>query len=158
MEHLPTKDHDHSHCMAQAMERALQVCTARGVRLTALRHRVLELIWHRGHQAVKAYDLLAHLGSGGTLAKPQTIYRALEFLVAQGLVHRVESLNAFVACPQPEGVHASQLLICTPCGRVQEFPMAEVGQALSQRAQQVGFSPVRQVVETHGVCRECLQT
>ena len=89
----------------------------RGVRLTPLRRRVLELVWG-SHRAVKAYDLLAALGDAVGAAKPPTVYRALEFLMAQGLVHRIDSLNAFVGCPQPDHRHSAQFLICGGCGDV----------------------------------------
>ena len=77
-----------------------ELCARRGARLTRLRRRVLELVW-QGHAAVKAYDLLAELDRKDATAKPPTVYRALDFLMAHGLVHRLESLNSYVGCPQP---------------------------------------------------------
>ena len=93
--------HEHQSCIEDALARADDVCRERGVRLTPLRRRVLELVWS-SHRAVKAYDLLAALGDAVGAAKPPTVCRALEFLMAQGLVHRIDSLNAFVGCPQPD--------------------------------------------------------
>jgi Fur family zinc uptake transcriptional regulator len=116
--------HDHRSCVTQAMATAARLCTERGARLTPLRRRVLELIW-RGHAPakhapVRAYDLLARLSDKGARAAPPTVYRALEFLLAHGLIHRIESLNAYVGCMHPEGAHGGQFLICEDCGAAAE--------------------------------------
>ena len=97
---FPDGGHEHQGCVADALARAEDVCRQRGARLTPLRRRVLELVWD-SHRAVKAYDLLAALGETAGAAKPPTVYRTLEFLMEHGLVHRIDSLNAFVGCPQP---------------------------------------------------------
>jgi Fur family zinc uptake transcriptional regulator len=112
---------------------------------------VLELVW-QGHESVKAYDLLARLGPG---AKPPTIYRALDFLVAHGLVHKLESLNAYVGCPRPQTAHEGQFLICDTCGTVDEIDAPELNSQLVERAAVAGFAPLRQTVEVHGFCAAC---
>ncbi|MBM4202103.1 MAG: hypothetical protein FJ189_12570, partial [Gammaproteobacteria bacterium] len=89
--------HDHDDCIHRALASAERLCAERGVRFTPVRRRVLELIW-RSHEAVKAYDLLEQLKTFDPAAKPTTVYRALDFLREQGLIHRVESLNAFIGC------------------------------------------------------------
>ena len=121
--------HAHHLTLDATLNHAEQLCTARGVRLTPLRRRVLELVQSR-HEAVKAYDLLAQLSTDGHAAKPPTVYRALDFLLEQGLVHRVDSLNAFVGCNHPDTPHAAHLLICKTCGRVDELHDAALDGAL----------------------------
>ncbi|MEI9982345.1 MAG: transcriptional repressor [Aliidongia sp.] len=101
-------------------DRAETVCTTRGVRLTELRRQVLELVWRR-HEPVGAYDLLDELKVTHRRAAPPTVYRALEFLIDQGLVHRLESLNAYIGCTRPEELHAGQFLICTRCDSIGEL-------------------------------------
>src|SRR5918995_5952602 len=114
---LAAPDHDHARCIDAALDRAAALCARRGARLTELRRRVLELVW-QGHAAVKAYDVLDRLGRKAGSAKPPTVYRALDFLIAHGLVHRLESLNAYVGCPMPDASHEGQFLICGACGGV----------------------------------------
>ncbi len=105
-------DHDHGHCVATALDAAASLCQRRRARLTPLRRRVLELVW-RSHEPQGAYDILDTLGERGRRAAPPTVYRALDFLLGQGLIHRIESLNAFVGCRDPDTPHAGQFLICT---------------------------------------------
>ena len=116
--------------------------------------RVLELVWG-SHRAVKAYDLLAALGDGEGAAKPPTVYRALEFLMAQGLVHRIDSLNAFVGCPQPGRSHNAQFLICGDCGDVSELSAASIDRAVADQAAGSGFALSRKIIELHGKCPRC---
>ncbi len=147
----PDTTHDHARCIDDALDAAAEICGRRGARLTPLRRRVLELVW-AGHRAVKAYDLLARLGAG---AMPPTIYRALDFLVAQGLVHRLESLNAYVGCPRPRAQHDSQFLICQDCGVVDEIDAPALVAEVRRRAGAAGFAPIRQTLEVHGLCGQC---
>jgi len=147
-------DHNHAQCIDDALDKAAALCVRRGARLTTLRRRVLELVW-QGHTAVKAYDLLAALGTGGSSAKPPTVYRALDFLIAHGLVHRLESLNAYVGCPQPEAPHDGQFLICSACGHVSELEAPAIETAISGEAAGVGFAVRQQTVEVRGICRHC---
>lgn len=146
--------HDHDICIDDAMERAVHVCEERGVRLTDLRKTVLGLIWN-GHEAVKAYDLLDELAALGGSAKPPTVYRALEFLMEQGLVHKIESLNAYVGCPHPEGAHVSQFFICEDCGYVEEVHLTDLEKAIKAQAKKSGFEVKRQTVEIRGQCKDC---
>ena len=99
---LATEPHDHDACVDDAMARAEAICGAQGARLTPMRRRVLELVWN-GHRPRGAYDILEDLASDGKKPAPLTVYRALDFLVEQGLVHRLESLNAFVGCADSGG-------------------------------------------------------
>jgi len=147
----PLSHHDHAQCIDDALDAAADICARRGARLTTLRRRVLELVW-AGHEAVKAYDLLARLGAG---AKPPTVYRALDFLVAHGLVHKLESLNAYVGCPRPHRAHEGQFLICEGCGTVDEIDAPDLLRELGRHAAAAGFAPGRQTVEVHGLCQAC---
>lgn len=133
---------------------AERLCVARGVRLTPLRRRVLELVQSRT-EAVKAYDLLAELSTEDHVAKPPTVYRALEFLLGQGLVHRVDSLNAFVGCNHPDTPHAAHLLLCTHCGRVQELHSDAVDAAIAAAVGETGFIPRHARLEVQGLCARC---
>ncbi len=146
--------HAHGRCVGRALSRAEALCRQRGARLTRMRRRVLELIWD-SHKAVKAYDLLDRLSESEKSVRPPTVYRALEFLMAHGLVHRVDSLNAFVGCSGSDEQHNAQFLICQECGEVSELDGAVIGQAVAHQAARAGFNVRRQMVELHGECPAC---
>jgi len=148
--------HDHKSCVNKAIHTAEHLCQARGVRLTPIRRRVLELIWD-SHKAVKAYDLLERIKPSDYAAKPATVYRALEFLMEQGLIHRVESLNAFVGCVCSESQHELLLLICERCEEVEERPAPDVMSALSREILRAGFLVHHKAIEVHGVCARCIE-
>ncbi|APE32228.1 transcriptional repressor [Halomonas aestuarii] len=138
------------------IRQAERQCQQRGARFTPIRRRVLELIaTTRG--GLKAYELLDRLAAEHEAARPPTVYRALEFLIDQGLVHRIESLNAYVACPCPEHAHGFQLLICRHCGRVEELHLNEINDHLARRAGELGFEVQRQTIELLGQCDACRQ-
>lgn len=147
-------DHNHLDCIDDAIARAIEICEKRGVRFTELRKTVLGLVW-KGHVSVKAYDLLDQLAALGGSAKPPTVYRALEFLMEQGLVHKIESLNAYVGCPHPEGDHVSQFFICDSCGNVEEANLPDLEKLIHAQATKSGFDIKRQTVEIRGQCKEC---
>lgn len=138
------------------LDQAAQQCQQRGARFTPIRRRVLEMIAETPG-SLKAYDLLDRLAEEHAAARPPTVYRALEFLIDQGLVHRIESLNAYVACPCPEHVHGFQLLICRHCGRVEELHLDEINDHLARRARELGFEIQRQTIELLGQCDACRQ-
>lgn len=146
--------HDHSKCVRDALDAAAALCRQRGARLTETRRHVLELIWAE-HRPVGAYDLLAALARDGQAAAPPTVYRALDFLLAQGLVHRIESLNAFVGCPEPGRPHRGQFLICEACGRSAEIRDRRVDSAIRRNAEGAGFALSRTTIEAHGLCPDC---
>ena len=143
--------HDHAHCIADGMRAAQEACEASGKRLTPVRAHVLEVLL-RQHKAMGAYEILDELREAGFSAQPPQAYRALEFLTEAGLAHRIERLNAFVACAHPGSEHAPAFLICRACGAVAE---AEAADPLGQSAQDTGFKVERAVVEAEGVCPEC---
>lgn len=141
----------------ELMAKADTLCHNQGLRLTPLRRRVLELIVNSPGGA-KAYDLLDLLAAEQASARPPTIYRALEFLLNHGLIHRIESLNSYVRCACPEDVQAYQLLICEACGFVQEIHEDLIDQRLDLAAKKQGFSVIKKTIEVHGRCQECQPT
>jgi Fur family zinc uptake transcriptional regulator len=151
---LGTKPHNHQHCIDDALDRAAMLCEQRGARLTDVRRRVLELVWG-SHAPVGAYALLEALQGDGRSAAPPTVYRALDFLLEQGLVHRLESRNAFVGCPRPDRDHVSQFLICRDCENVTEIDDPAIGSAVSRSAATAGFVVDRLTIEMQGLCPAC---
>jgi Fur family zinc uptake transcriptional regulator len=146
--------HNHKQCVSNALRTAEQVCLERGVQLTPIRYQVLELIWD-SHKAVKAYELLERVKPLQMAAKPPTIYRALEFLSEQGLIHRVESLNAFIGCRCSSAPHEQLLLICKNCQEVEERTAPQVMKVLAQEFDDAGFIVHSKAIEIHGVCSQC---
>lgn len=147
------KRDSHDRCIAYALETAEKLCSERGVRLTILRRKVLELVWSN-HRPVGAYELLEQLQANGSAAPP-TVYRALDFLQAQGLVHRLASLNAFIGCSHPQAEHTAQFLICRSCRNLAELADDGLSKAVADSARSVGFQAEEQVVEIVGVCERC---
>jgi len=146
--------HAHQHCLDHAIAGAEQNCRARGARLTRLRRRVLELVWG-SHEPVKAYDILELLRREHSGSAPPTVYRALDFLQAEGLVHRIESLNAYVGCGEPRHVHSGQFLICQVCGTVAEMDDLDIRKLLSSKADAIGFRVSHETIEIKGICSAC---
>ena len=147
--------HNHNHCISAALTAARALCDARGVRLTSLREQVLELVW-QSHKPLGAYRLIEMLAQASTRRiAPPTVYRALDFLMDEGLIHRINSLNAFIGCPSPTQKHHSQFLICTSCGVAVELDSAPLTQALTTAADQAGFRIARHSVEISGLCPSC---
>ena len=152
---LACTPHDHDHCVSNALAEADALCARSGVRLTALRKRVLELVW-QSHKPLGAYDILGQLTEqDGRRAAPPTVYRALDFLLENGLVHRIASLNAFIGCNHPEHPHQGQFLICRNCHTAIELEHAAIGDAITTAAASVDFSVEGQTVEVVGLCAPC---
>lgn len=143
--------HDHGHCRAAALSAAERLCAERKLKLTPLRRRVLEILLE-AHEAMGAYDVLARLSEEGLGSKPPVAYRALGFWEEQGLVHRIERLNAYVACAHPGERHSAAFMICRVCERVAE---AEPKGPLSAVAGASGFLIESMVLEAVGLCAEC---
>ena len=146
--------HDHVACASNALARAEALMVARGLRLTPVRKRVLQILLE-AHQAMGAYDVLNRLVAEGFGNQPPVAYRALDFLEEQGLAHRIRRLNAFTACMHPGEAHAPVFLICTGCNTVAEAPGAAVDAALTLAAQGMGFRVERVTVEAMGRCPSC---
>ncbi|MCI0399787.1 MAG: transcriptional repressor [Gammaproteobacteria bacterium] len=152
-----TAAHKHNECVDRAVSAAEARCAQRGLRLTKLRRRVLELIWGR-HEPVKAYEVLDRLRDEHRGAAPPTVYRALDFLQKEGLVHRIKSLSAFVGCGEPASPHVGQFLICRDCGSVAEMDDADVTRLLAKKAETLGFQVDSATIEIKGLCSECGDT
>lgn len=150
-----SQPHNHQVCIADALARAEQVCSARGVRLTPLRKTVLQLVW-QNHKPLGAYVLMSMLEREDTRkVAPPTVYRALDFLLENGLIHRVHSLNAYLGCPDPEHPHASNLLICRQCGVAAEVDSRPLAKALNKMADEQEFVPEDHTLEVVGLCHHC---
>lgn len=141
--------------VARALEQAEIQCAKAGESLTPLRQRVLELLLARNGPA-KAYDLLDDLKLKQVNAKPPTIYRALEFLVRLGLAHRIESLNAFIACDMGACDRSTVFLICEQCGAAVEVDAGHALVDLREAAGRAGFALKRTVIEAAGRCAACV--
>ena len=148
------RDHDHELCVSDALGNAEEVCARRGARLTALRRRVLELVWD-SHAPIGAYDILERLFSMGRRAAPITVYRALDFLMEHGLVHRLASLNAYIGCGVSGAPHSAQFLICKGCGTAAELNDARIDRVITRGAARAGFTVGGSVVEVQGLCPDC---
>ncbi len=147
-------EHDHGPCVNHALERAATLCRERGVRLTPQRLRVLELVW-RSSRPLQAYALLEELRVQQPTTAAPIVYRALDFLIQQGLVHRIESQNSYAACRHPDAVHDGQFLLCTHCGRAVELESRPVSEQVRAAAEGVGFEVSQQTLEVHGLCPRC---
>ncbi len=146
--------HNHAHCIARTLSRVEATCTARGLHLTPVRRRVLEILLNR-HNALGAYDILDILRTEGLGSQPPVVYRALEFLTKHGFAHRIERLNAFAACHHPGADHAPAFLICRQCDVVAEIWGHGIRDAMHRTAQTIGFTIERMVLEVEGVCPNC---
>lgn len=146
--------HDHAQCANDVLAHAEAVAAARGVRLTPVRRRSLEILLE-SHRAMGAYEVLDRLARDGFGNQPPVVYRALEFLVDNALVHRIQRLNAYLACMHPGEVHAPAFLICGTCNAVAEAPAEAVRAALDGAARKLGFKAERVTIEALGLCPAC---
>ena len=150
-----TKQHHHHHDAAGFVREVEAASHARGLRLTPLRHEVLNLI-ARARKPVKAYDLLESLRDSHAGAAPPTVYRALDFLLEHGFIHKLESINAFVYCQHPSEAHQVPFLICDVCeGATELCDDGAVAGLIEKRAGTLGFRAKAQTLEVHGVCKNC---
>lgn len=140
--------------LERVLEQADVLCRRRGVKLTPQRRRVLAIL-RAARRPLGAYEILESMREGPRALAPPTVYRALDFLLEQGLVHKLESLHAFIGCTHPDHPHCSQFLICADCGRVTELEDEAVARSLTSAASESGFRPRRPVVELIGTCADC---
>lgn len=152
---FPAPDHDHGRCLADAMAHAERHCADRRQRLTPIRRRVLEILLE-SHKPLGAYEIIERAARSGPRPAPITIYRALDFLIENELVHRIESRNAFIACVHKHGSgDLVVFLICEKCGSVGEAQGSAIAETLKASARSAGFSPKTPVIEIGGVCAHC---
>lgn len=148
--------HRHEDCRRAALRQAETICQKKGIRLTPIRRMVLEEVW-QSHTPAKAYDILEVIDSKDERRMaPPTIYRALDFLLDAGLIHKLDSHNAFVGCGAPGRPHTAQFLICRQCDSVAELNDSDVESALAGRADSLGFKVERESIELEGLCRNCI--
>ncbi len=154
--HDPCTDpHHHVHTGDAYVAGVERACEARGLRLTPLRASALRLIADAG-RPLKAYELLDLMKATHEGAAPPTVYRALDFLLDNGFIHRLSSINAFMACHHPGGgQHAVPFLICDRCQSAVELEDRGIVDALEARARALGFTPRAQTLEVHGLCAAC---
>ena len=136
------------------LNQASELCEQRNLRFTALRKRVLEMVCE-AEQPVGAYQLLDQLRESGRSAAPPTVYRALDFLLEQGLVHRLATNNTYMACAHPQKPHAALFLVCSQCGHTQEVHTEGVIDVVRQQADAFNFSIQHASVEVTGLCSNC---
>ncbi len=149
--------HDHTACVDGTLAAATAHCAKAGLRLTPVRRRALEILLAE-HRALGAYDLLSHLAAEGLGAQPPVAYRALDFLVKAGFAHKVEALNAYIACAHLGQDHAPAFLICRSCRSVAEAETTPAKGRLGDAARAAGFRIERTVVEATGLCPDCQKT
>jgi Fur family zinc uptake transcriptional regulator len=148
--------HDHAHCTADLITRAERTCERRGSKLTGQRREILSSV-AQSHSAVGAYDIIERMAEHGPRPAPITVYRALDFLLAHGLVHKIESRNAFVACSHSHEGQPAALLICETCGTVSELDAPEIFERIAEKAKAQKFSPSHTVIEMSGTCGSCAE-
>ena len=157
MAHTHSDHHANTPCSPQEADAFLaeaeDLVAAKGQKLTPIRRKVLHLLLE-SEEPAKAYDLLANLDGEGA-AKPPTVYRALDFLQEMGLAHKIESLNAYVACGHANHEHSAVFLICQACGAAEELHATETSEALSKETSSAGFVIQNAVIEARGTCRKC---
>lgn len=146
--------HDHAACIKDAIQTAADLCQQRGLNLTPVRRRVLEIVW-RAHVPIGAYEILAELAKERDKAAPPTVYRALEFLIDAGLVHRIDSLNAFMGCGEPATPHIAQFVVCRKCHRVAEIDDPAINALLAEKSRAIGFRIEPTSLELKGLCSDC---
>lgn len=139
------------------VNKARAYCDQRGARFTPLREKVYQILITK-HGPMGAYELLDELKETESSAKPATVYRALDFLMDFGFIHRLESTNAFVACHHFDCSHPVQFLICDSCGDVVEIQSEGLKDTLNSQANERGFKVLKQTIEAHGLCADCQQT
>jgi len=147
-------NHDHRHCVEDALAAAEKLCAEKELRFTPLRRRVLELVWS-SHKPVGAYALLDELRNEDLGSAPPTVYRALDFLIENGLIHRIERMNAFVGCSHPGETHRGFFLICSDCGNAEELQSDGLSDTISASASRRGFTARNMNLEVTGLCADC---
>ncbi len=154
---FPAPGHDHAPCLQETLKRAADVFEASGLKLTPLRRRVLEEV-AASHHAVGAYEILERLSrKEQTRMAPISVYRALDALLEMGVVHRLESRNAYFACHAPHDSHGKRqiILACERCATVAEVATPAAFDAIDGAARDSGFGPTRVMVEVTGLCASC---
>lgn len=154
MEMIGFERHDHAHCISDGLTRVESVCANGGLRLTPVRRRVMEVLLNE-HRAMGAYDILDILRAEDLGSQPPVAYRALDFLVRHGFAHRIERLNAFIACSNPGETHTPAFLICRGCDAVAETHAEPTSGIIGRAVRETGFAVEQAVIEAVGLCPKC---
>ena len=148
--------HDHTACVQTALRIADEHCAAKGLRFTSVRRKALEILLQE-HRALGAYDVLESLHAAGFGSQPPVAYRAIDFLVDNGFAHKIEKLNAFVACSKPGAAHSPAFMICRTCDLVVEGMSGPARSVLGKAANKVGFTIEKSIIEVEGICCSCAE-
>lgn len=149
------REHNHLRCQNAAMQRARSLCEQHKVRLTPIRENVLRLLW-QSHRPLGAYEIIEQLSDAGEKSvKPPTVYRAIDFLLEQGLAHRLATLNAYIGCPFPGNPHRFAVFVCQACGSAAESSFEAIDNAIGAAAARADFEVHGQAVEVTGLCPQC---
>lgn len=152
---LAYAEHDHQRCLGAALSQAQHLCESHNTKLTPLRESVLRIIW-QSHKPIGAYQIIQLLSrQQDKQVMPPTVYRTLDFLLGQGLIHRINSLNAFIGCPFPNAEHSNMFMLCKSCGSVAECSTLAVDRAISETAARSGFNIDAHSIEVLGLCPQC---
>lgn len=153
--HEPGHTHGgHAASQEAALTLAEEYCRERGEKLTPIRRKVLELLLNSG-RATKAYSLLDDMRQIHPGSAPPTVYRALDFLLSAGLVHRIESINAFTVCHDLTQCQHGILVVCQQCGNVTELHQPKLRQALVAQIEDAGYRLASDEIELKGLCSAC---
>ena len=152
---FPAPDHDHGRCTAEAITHAEQVCAERAQKFTPIRRQVLQALLS-SHRPLGAYEVIDELAKAMPRPAPITVYRALDFLMENGLVHRIESRNAYLACAHNHDTGALvAFLICDTCGAVGEASTTAMAKLVAAATRKSGFRTAMSVIEITGTCSHC---
>jgi Fur family zinc uptake transcriptional regulator len=149
--------HNHQKCVNAALSQARERCNRANARLTPIREAVLKLIWDH-HKPMGAYHIAEQLPLvlGKNIQAP-SVYRAIEFLLDLGLIHKITSLNAYIGCPFPGSEHSDLFMICRSCGATAEVSDEGINNVLAENIKKTGFLPENQHIEISGLCPSCLE-
>lgn len=151
---FPDIKHQHHDCVESAKMRAFKLAEDTGKKFGANQVRVLEALL-QDHRAASAYEIVERMAESGKRLQPVQVYRALDTLMELGLVHRVQSINAYVACTTEDACHNPQLLFCSSCKRVAELASDTISALISKTAKQSQFKLDHGLVELVGLCPDC---
>ena len=149
--------HDNKSCSKSALQAAEKRCINKNIKFTPIRRKVLEILLQE-HRAIGAYTILEQLRKAGYSSQPPVAYRALDFLVEHGFAHKIEKLNAFIACSLPGANHSPAFLICKKCNMVAETQSAPHNISFKETANSTGFQIEQTIIEAQGICQSCIET
>ncbi len=147
--------HNHQRCVNAALTQARERCSRAHARLTPIREAVLTLIWD-SHKPMGAYQIVEQLPLLlNKQVQAPSVYRAIDFLLELGLIHRITSLNAFIGCPFPGSEHSDLFMICRACGAAAEVGDEGINAMIGETIRKTGFQRESQAIELMGVCPAC---